>query len=341
VTSIEVERLLAELRPGPGQPEGDRSRSAADSASTPPSGTAAGAGSSSQGSSSPFLHRRLYQIREGSMISGVCTGLAEYMRIDVTFIRIMFVLFALMTGGWGILAYVVLMFVVPRVETRAAASAHDASGTTPHHRWPWDDGWPWDKHGWPWDHPRTPPPPPPPPGPVPPAPGAMRMDAQNPREAASDARQAAREARQDARDARREWRDQRRAARMAYHPANHFWGSFLLILCVVFAFFWLSVWTRGHVFFGWPYFWGFPHWVGLIVLFMVIRLIFMPFRGPHWYGYGYGPYAHPHYAWVSMWNGLAWFAVMIFGIWAAYHYIPEFRDFIRSFQASWQDPFRV
>ena len=37
-----------------------------------------------------------------------------------------------------------------------------------------------------------------------------------------------------------------------------------------------------------------------------------------------------------MWNGLAWFVLMIFGIWAAYHYIPEFHDFIRGFQTSWQ-----
>ena len=27
----------------------------------------------------------------------------------------------------------------------------------------------------------------------------------------------------------------------------------------------------------------------------------------------------------------------IFGIWAAYHYIPEFHDFIGTFQTSWYD----
>jgi len=126
---------------------------------------------------------------------------------------------------------------------------------------------------------------------------------------------------------------------MADHPVHSFWGTLLLVLCLVFAFFWLSVWTRGHVFFGWPYFWGFPHWIGIVFLFMTMRLIFMPFRPYRWYGYG--PYAHPHYAWLSMWNGLAWFAVMIFGIWAVYHYVPEFRDFIRNIQASWHDGFDV
>ena len=69
---------------------------------------------------------------------------------------------------------------------------------------------------------------------------------------------------------------------------------------------------------------------------LVMRLIFMPFRAARWQGVG-GPYAHPAHAWISMWNGLAWFAVMIFGIWAVFHYVPEFRDFIRTFQTSWTD----
>ena len=38
------------------------------------------------------------------------------------------------------------------------------------------------------------------------------------------------------------------------------------------------IWTYGGFFFGWPYFWGFPHWIGIVVFFMVLRMIFMPFR---------------------------------------------------------------
>jgi len=338
VTSMEIDRMLAELGPirvenaGPGA---DANR-AAGAGSQSTSGATAGAGTGARSGSSsagPFVRRRLYQIREGSMISGVCMGLAEYMHIDVTFVRILFVLWALMTSGWGIIAYAVLMFVAPRAETRAEAKAHDAGGTFPPHHWPWDDGWawdkhewpwdkhgwPWDKHGWPWEQPRSPLP----------QPAVAGPDAK-------DARQEARDARQEAREARREWRTERQAARMAYHPAGNWWGMFGMIVFVVFAFFWLSLWTRGHFFFGWPFFWGFPHWIGIIIFFMVMRLIFMPF-GTWRHGYGYGPYAHPHYAWVSMWNGLAWFALMIFGIWAAYHYIPEFHDFIGTFQTSWYD----
>jgi phage shock protein PspC (stress-responsive transcriptional regulator) len=360
VTSMDVDRIIAQLgaqlgaEPGPipGQPDADAGRTGA--ASQTASGAAgAGAGTRSGSSSAgPFAHRRLYQIREGSMISGVCMGLAEYMHIDVTIIRIMFVIFALVTSGWGIIAYAALMFVVPRVDTRAAAGDYDASGTMPPHRWPWDDGWwwdkhgwPWDKHGWPWDQPSTQRPQSP--G-APPQPGNAQSQAADLRQQARDARAQARDVRREARDARHAWRAERRTARMgmAYHPVSNWWGMFGMIICIVFAVFWLSLWTRGRLFFGWPYFWGFPHWVGIVIFFMVMRFIFMPFRMSRWhgygYGFGYGPYAHPHYGWVAMWNGLAWFAMMMFGIWLAYHYIPEFHDFIRSFQTSWRDgSFRV
>ena len=116
-----------------------------------------------------------------------------------------------------------------------------------------------------------------------------------------------------------------------------------MIISLMFAFFWLSFWTRGHFFFGWPFFWGFPHWVGIVIFFVVMRMIFMPFRMARWQRYGYGPYgaydpyAHPHHAWVSMWNGFAWFAVMIFAVWAAYHYIPEVGDFMRNMHASFHE----
>jgi phage shock protein PspC (stress-responsive transcriptional regulator) len=335
VTSMEIDRIVAGLGPIPEQ--AGTSGASAGGAASQSTSAAAGAGSAQPFSTGPFAHRRLYQIREGSMISGVCMGLAEYMHVDVTFIRIMFGLFALVTSGWGVMAYAALMFILPRVETRAAAGAHDAAGTMPPYRWPWDNGWPWDKHGWPWDKygwPWDPPRPPPPPAS---AGSSSSVDAQaqpgDPQQQGRDARQQARYARQEARDARREWRAERRAARLAYQPVSSWWGSFAMILSIVFAFFWLSLWTRGHFFFGWPYFWGFPHWVGIIIFFVVMRMIFVP--SPRWSGYGYGPYAHPHYGWVAMWNGLAWFVLMIFGIWAAYHLIPEFHDFLRTFEAGY------
>lgn len=68
--------------------------------------------------------RRLYLIHEGAMFAGVCTGLAAYFNIDVALVRIGFVLATLLSGGIWILAYLIMMFVVPKADTaeeRAAA----------------------------------------------------------------------------------------------------------------------------------------------------------------------------------------------------------------------------
>ena len=58
------------------------------------------------------------------MIAGVCNGLASYLAIDVTFVRIAFVLVAALSKGFGIIIYVAMMFIVPEARTgeeRAAA----------------------------------------------------------------------------------------------------------------------------------------------------------------------------------------------------------------------------
>jgi len=41
--------------------------------------------------------KRLYQISDGAMISGVCKGLAAYLHIDVTIVRVAFVVLAVLT----------------------------------------------------------------------------------------------------------------------------------------------------------------------------------------------------------------------------------------------------
>src|SRR5580692_3992391 len=61
--------------------------------------------------------RRLYQIREGAMLSGVCTGIAAYFNIDVTIVRILFVVLALLTGGIWLLVYIAMMLVIPFANT--------------------------------------------------------------------------------------------------------------------------------------------------------------------------------------------------------------------------------
>jgi phage shock protein C len=64
--------------------------------------------------------RRLYRIREGQRIAGVCTGLAAYSEIRIDWIRTIFLLLAVVSAGLFILVYFVIAFVLPVVPTRAA-----------------------------------------------------------------------------------------------------------------------------------------------------------------------------------------------------------------------------
>jgi len=56
--------------------------------------------------------KRLYRSRDNRMISGVCAGLAEYVDVDPTVVRLLFVL-GLFAGGATFWAYLVMMLVVP------------------------------------------------------------------------------------------------------------------------------------------------------------------------------------------------------------------------------------
>lgn len=56
--------------------------------------------------------RRLYKSRRIRMIDGVCGGISEYFGVDVTIIRLLFILLALM-GGSGLLVYIAGMIIMP------------------------------------------------------------------------------------------------------------------------------------------------------------------------------------------------------------------------------------
>jgi phage shock protein C len=56
--------------------------------------------------------RRLYRSRKNRKIAGVSAGLAEYLNVDPTVIRVLFIVFAVM-GGAGALIYLAMWLVVP------------------------------------------------------------------------------------------------------------------------------------------------------------------------------------------------------------------------------------
>jgi len=51
-------------------------------------------------------------VKEEKKLFGVCSGLANYLDIDPTLMRALFVIAVLMAGT-GILAYIVLAFIMP------------------------------------------------------------------------------------------------------------------------------------------------------------------------------------------------------------------------------------
>ena len=57
--------------------------------------------------------KKLYRSRSQKMISGVCGGLAEYFEIDVSVVRILWVIGTLLSIGLGVLAYVIMLIIFP------------------------------------------------------------------------------------------------------------------------------------------------------------------------------------------------------------------------------------
>ena len=63
--------------------------------------------------------RRLYRSRSNRMLAGVCGGLATYLGIDPTIVRLIFVLMGLPGGVPGTLIYVLLWILMPQEPTGA------------------------------------------------------------------------------------------------------------------------------------------------------------------------------------------------------------------------------
>ncbi len=59
------------------------------------------------------MYKKLYRSVTDKMLGGVCGGLAEYFAIDPVIVRLIFVL-AVIFGGSGILAYIILWIIIPQ-----------------------------------------------------------------------------------------------------------------------------------------------------------------------------------------------------------------------------------
>jgi phage shock protein C len=79
------------------------------------------------------MNRRLYRSRRDSVLGGVAGGVADYLDIDPSIVRIIWAILALVTGGLFLVLYIVMWIVVPEgpsAATVAGAAAAPPSGTT-------------------------------------------------------------------------------------------------------------------------------------------------------------------------------------------------------------------
>ena len=280
VAAGEIDRILTEMGPVDAG-DGDKEGATADT------GTKAGA---SDASASP---KRLYQIREGAMISGVCTGIAAYLGIDVTIVRIAFVLLTILTKGGVLFVYGVLMFVIPYAETseeRAAArgQAFNAQAVIDRAKRQYEEfrtNKDWQRH---WRR-------------------QQRHLRRSLRHAAPYA-----------------WNP-----RMSY--ASQVWGAATapvfglihaaLALALVFALFSL---TTTHAVAGVQLPEDVPLWAGIVFVIVLYQVIATPFIAMH--RAATQPAASNLVAWTSPIANLVWLGVIGFGMWYGYHHVPAVHD---------------
>ncbi len=70
---------------------------------------------------------KLRRSRQDSKIAGVCGGVAEYLEVDSTLIRLIWLMLAFF-GGWGILGYIIAWIIMPQAPEPAMAAAAASSG---------------------------------------------------------------------------------------------------------------------------------------------------------------------------------------------------------------------
>ncbi|MBE6488584.1 MAG: PspC domain-containing protein [Methanosphaera stadtmanae] len=58
------------------------------------------------------MEKKLYRSEYNRMIAGVCAGIAEYLDIDPTVIRLIWVLFTFFVGS-GVLVYIIACLIIP------------------------------------------------------------------------------------------------------------------------------------------------------------------------------------------------------------------------------------
>jgi phage shock protein C len=57
--------------------------------------------------------KALVRSRKGRMVAGICAGIADYFGLDATLARVIVAVVSVITGGTGVLAYLVAWVIIP------------------------------------------------------------------------------------------------------------------------------------------------------------------------------------------------------------------------------------
>lgn len=57
--------------------------------------------------------KRLYRSKRDKVLGGVCAGIANYFEVDPVIVRLIWIIFTLVSMGFGIIAYIVAWIIVP------------------------------------------------------------------------------------------------------------------------------------------------------------------------------------------------------------------------------------
>ena len=57
--------------------------------------------------------KKMERPRSGRMLAGVCAALASYFNLDVTVVRIIYILLTIFTAFCGVIVYFILMLLIP------------------------------------------------------------------------------------------------------------------------------------------------------------------------------------------------------------------------------------
>jgi phage shock protein PspC (stress-responsive transcriptional regulator) len=278
----------------------------------PAAGHAPEPGAAARETSGP---KRLYLVREGEMIAGVCNGLAAYFGVDPTIVRLVFVVLLFLSGGLIAIAYLVLMFVIPTAKTaeeRAAAR-----------------GLPFNAQ-------------------------ELVDQAKRHYAGLKDSTQRWREKRRHNKE-RAFWRPRSQrdyegshsppferpqpgyGAQVAAGIVLPLIGVISAVLTVACLFAVVSLFTTGEIL-GWSLPVGVPAWAAILALIAAYATVTVPLRAARYASY---EALGPRRSWFVLWDGVLWLALVILAWWAAARYVPGVSDFVRHLFHDWRDILEV